>query len=204
MSPILIFDLSEVLIEGLYGVVQPLADRLCIPREQVMPGLGGDLWLAFMEGSISEEMYWQQVLERTQWPISVAELHAEVRRAFRRPIPGMPALLASLRQCRRVLLSDHGKEWWAEIEATHHFLQRFERRFFSFEMGRTKQQAETFQHVLDELGCGAHDCLFIDDLVWNVERAESVGIRSHHFHSVPALRAWLDAMGIAISETPAS
>ncbi|MBI4550935.1 MAG: HAD-IA family hydrolase [Candidatus Latescibacteria bacterium] len=204
MRPVLIFDLSEVLIEGLYGVVEPLATRLRIPQETVLPGLGGPPLVALVEGQMSEAMYWHQVLTRTQWSIATDELGALARAAFQRPVPGMPELLASLQAYRLVLLSDHGKEWWEYIEATHRFLAGFERRFLSFEMGRTKRQVETFQHVLAEVGCAAHECLFIDDSVRNVERAESVGIRAHQFRSVPALREWFAARGIVRVESPAS
>lgn len=197
MKRVLIFDLSEVLIEGLYSVIEPLANRLDIPKDDVMPGLGGESWVAFMEGRLSESAYWHRVLDRTQWGISEDALRAVVRDAFRRPMPGMPELLAALRGHRLVLLSDHGKEWWEYIEATHPFLQFFERRFLSFEMGQTKRHHETFHRVLTACGCGPHESIFIDDLQWNVDRAEAVGIRSHTFTSLETLVGFLDTVGVS-------
>jgi hypothetical protein len=96
MKRVLIFDLSEVLIEGLYGVVESLADRLDISASDVMPGLGGQPLVALLEGRVSESAYWQRVREQTQWGITEAALRAIVRDAFRRPLPGMPELLVSL------------------------------------------------------------------------------------------------------------
>lgn len=194
---VLIFDLAEVLIEGLYGVVEPLAHRLDMPQHDVIPGLGGEPLVALLEGRISESAYWQRVRERTQWDIAEAVLRAVVRDAFQRPVPGMPELLASLRGHRLVLLSDHAQEWWEYIEATHPFLQMFEQRFLSFAMGQTKRQVETFQRVLAECGCAPGECIFIDDLQWNVERAEAVGIRSHTFTSVETLVEFLEAVGVS-------
>jgi HAD superfamily hydrolase (TIGR01509 family) len=197
MKRVLIFDLSEVLIEGLYGVVESLADRLDISASDVMPGLGGQPLVALLEGRVSESAYWQRVREQTQWGITEAALRAIVRDAFRRPLPGMPELLVSLRGHRLVLLSDHAREWWEYIEATHPFLQIFEQRFLSFEMGQTKRQHETFQRVLTACGCAPRECLFIDDLRWNVERAEAVGIRSHTFTSLETLVGFLEGMGVS-------
>ena len=162
-----------------------------------MPGLGGEPLVALLEGRVSESAYWQLVREQTQWDIAEDVLRTVVRDAFRRPVPGMPGLLASLHKHHLVLLSDHAQEWWEYIETTHPFLQMFAQRFLSFAMGQTKRQVETFQRVLAECGCAPHECVFIDDLQWNVERAEAVGIRSHTFTSLEALVGFLEAVGVS-------
>jgi HAD superfamily hydrolase (TIGR01509 family) len=198
----LLFDLSDVLIEGFNSIIKPLAEKFDIPQNNVIPGLGGNHLVAFIEGKISESTYWRSVLERTHWGIPEDELRALVRKVFQKPIVGMPELLASLRTYHLILFSDQGKEWWEYIEATHKFLSIFEQRFLSFEMGKTKMQVDTFYHVLEELKFKPRDCLFIDDLQWNVERAESIGIRSHTFINIEGLREFLDANGINYIEDP--
>ena len=172
-----------------------LCQTINLAATDVMPGLGGEPLVALTEGRIAEATYWQCILERTHWSITVEELGAGVRHAFRQPVPGIPELLIGLRRHRLVLFSDQAREWWEDIAATHAFLGLFEHRFLSFAMGQTKRHVETFQRVLAELACGPHNCLFIDDLLWNVERAESVGIRSHRFTSTAALRAFLAQEG---------
>jgi HAD superfamily hydrolase (TIGR01509 family) len=196
MKKILIFDLSDTLIEGLAHFTEVLSTRLNVATSEVIPGLGGGPLVALTEGRISEATYWQCVLERTQWPLTGPELRAGVRHTFRNPVPGMPELLMSLRRHRLVLFSDQAREWWEEIEATHAFIHVFERRFLSFDMGQTKRHVGTFQRVLAELGDVLHHCVFIDDLSWNVERAERVGLRSHRFISTAALRAFLAQEGL--------
>jgi HAD superfamily hydrolase (TIGR01509 family) len=196
MKNILIFDLADVLIEGFHSFVASLSQRFSREATDVITGLGGEPLVALTEGRIAETTFWQLILERTHWSITGQELGAGVRDTFRQPVPGMPELLMSLRQHRLVLFSDQAREWWEDIEATHGFLQFFERRFLSFDMGQTKRQIETFQRVLAELGCAPHNCVFIDDLQWNVERAESVGIRSHRLTSTAALRAFLAYEGL--------
>jgi HAD superfamily hydrolase (TIGR01509 family) len=196
MKKILIFDLADVLIEGFYSFVESLATRLSLAATDVISGLGGTLLVALREGRISEATYWQCVLERTHWPITEHELGAGVRHTFRQPVPGMPELLMSLRRHRLVLFSDQAREWWEDVKVTHAFLPLFERRFLSFALGQTKRQVETFRWVLTELGSALPHCVFIDDLPRNVERAESVGIRSHRFTSTAALRECLAQEGL--------
>jgi putative hydrolase of the HAD superfamily len=204
MKNILIFDLFDTLIEGLSHFTEELSTRLTLATSDVIAGLGGEPLVALTEGRISEATYWQHVLERTHWPITVPELRAGVRHTFRKAVPGMPELLMSLRQHRLVLFSDQAREWWEEIEATHAFIHVFERRFLSCDMGQTKRHVGTFQRVLAELGAVPHHCVFIDDLSWNVERAERVGLRSHHFTSTAALRAFLAQEGIGAPAAEAS
>jgi HAD superfamily hydrolase (TIGR01509 family) len=116
----------------------------------------------------------------------------------------MPELLMSLRHHRLVLFSDQAREWWEDIAATHAFLRVFDQRFLSFDMGQTKRHVGTFQRVLAALGDDPRHCLFIDDLSWNVERAEKVGLRSHCFTSAAALRMFLAQEGIAAPVAGAS
>jgi HAD superfamily hydrolase (TIGR01509 family) len=196
MKKILIFGLSDTLIEGLSHFTEVLSTRLNLATSDVIPGLGGEPLVALTEGKIPEATYWQCVLERTHWPITVPELRAGVRHTFRKPMPGMPELLMSLRRHRLVLFSDQAREWWEDIEANHTFIHVFDQRFLSFDMGQTKRHVGTFQRVLAELGAVPQNCVFIDDLSWNVERAERVGLRSHRFTSTAALRAFLAQEGI--------
>jgi FMN phosphatase YigB (HAD superfamily) len=196
MKKILIFDLSDTLIEGLSHFTAVLSTRLSLARSDVIAGLGGEPLVALTEGRISEATYWQCVLERTHWPITVPELRAGVRHTFRKPVLGMPELLMSLRRYRPVLFSDQAREWWDDIKANHTFIHVFDQRFLSCDLGQTKRHVGTFQRVLAELGAVPHHGVFIDDLSWNVERAASVGLRSHRFTSTAALRAFLAQEGI--------
>jgi HAD superfamily hydrolase (TIGR01509 family) len=191
MTTILIFDLGDVLVEGFSRVAAVLAQRLNRAVTDIMPALGGEPLVSLTEGRLAEATYWQQVLDRARWPMTVAALEALVREIFRRPVPGMPELLTALRAHRLMLLSDQGREWMAYLDATHPFLGLFERRFLSFEMGQTKRQITTFQRVIAELCCAPHDCVFIDDLPWNVARAHMVGMRATQFTSVDALKGFL-------------
>lgn len=196
--PVLIFDLSEVLVGGLFGVVEPLAGRLGVDSEEVMDGLGGAAWLAFMEGVITEREYWRAVLVRTSWPVAADELAALARRSFVQEVPGMSELVGRLRHRQLCLLSDHGRDWMRFIVRSHPFLSCFERRFLSFEMGRTKRRPETFRWVVAELGCEAGECLFIDDLATNVERARQEGLAAIHFRSADQLTHRLSELGIRL------
>jgi HAD superfamily hydrolase (TIGR01509 family) len=201
MKPILIFDLADTLVKGFASFVEALAPQLHVPGPEVLAGLGGAPLVALVEGRIPEAKYWQQVLARTHWPLSGATLRALLREIWRHPVPGMPELLGALHAYRRVLLADQAREWMAELDTMHPFLRGFDRRFLSWEMGQTKRQVATFEWVLAALSCRPHDCIFIDDLPWNVERAQTIGMRATQFTSTAALREFLSQEGIEFSNT---
>jgi len=126
----------------------------------------------------------------------VATLGALLREILRQPVPGMPELLGAIHAYQLVLLADQAREWMEDLDTMHPFLGCFTRRFLSWEMGQTKRQVATFQRVIAALHCQTHDCIFIDDLPWNVERAQTVGMWATQFTSAAALREFLMQEGI--------
>ena len=66
--------------------------------------------------------------------------------------------------------------------------------YVSGELNLLKPHPEIYQHVLDDLGISAAEAVFIDNRETNVHGAEMLGITSHVFTDVPALRAFLASL----------
>jgi HAD superfamily hydrolase (TIGR01509 family) len=162
----------------------------------VLGDLGGEALFSLLEGRISEAEYWKATASKADWDISPTDLARMVREQFRKAVPGMPRLLARLKDVRLVLLSDHGREWYEYIRDHHGFLDIFEAFFVSFEIGRTKRELDTFRFVISQLDCEAEGCVFIDDQQRNIERAKSVGMAAIHFLDADSLGSCLREMGI--------
>ena len=194
----LIFDLSEVLISGLYGAETELAARLGLPEKAVERAL----WLpwapSFFEGRMTEQQYLDEVIRRGGWTgITADEVGSYLRRNFSRRVPGMEDFIRRLSaRYELALLSDHAREWVAFIRQQHPVLECFARRFFSYELRHTKRERITFLTVLHMLGRQANECVFIDDLATNIGVARSVGIHSLQFKDAPTLPADLAQLGI--------
>ena len=71
MTKILIFDLGDVLVEGFSRVAAVLAQRLNRAVTHIRPALGGEPLVSLTEGRLAEATYWQQVLDRARWPMTV-------------------------------------------------------------------------------------------------------------------------------------
>lgn len=76
--------------------------------------------------------------------------------------------------------------------------ERFEAIFNSAEIGWAKPDIRAFQHVLDALELEAPAVFFTDDSAAKLVGAEVVGMRTHHFTSVDALRDALWAEGVGV------
>ena len=199
MTKTIIFDLSEVLIAGLVGIEYALSERLGVQPETILPEFGNKSFINLLCGRLSEDSYLQEVRSLAGWDITLYELKQIIRQNFHRKVEGMDSILQSLAEhYEMVLLSDHAKEWAEYIQTIHPILDMFDKQFFSFQLGKTKKHPSLFMMVLELLEREAEECMFIDDMQDNVERALSVGMRAIHFTTAEQLVKDLEKAGILI------
>lgn len=186
----IIFDLSEVFIAGLPGVEKRISTALSISEDGLLECFRGEPVMQVLRGKISEDSYLGGILERTGWDLGLASLKRMLRDNFHVRIDGSLDILREVEKTYRVaLLSDHVREWVRYIRWIHPFLDIFDDRFYSFELGKTKSDPTVFPVVLRSLGYQPQECLFIDDRIRNVRSAESMGLPSIHFRNAGQLRA---------------
>lgn len=197
MRPKILFDLSEVLIGGFYGIEQIVARAEGLPVERVRPIVAGtNLW-ALCSGSINEDAYLERILAEGGWTkFTKQSLAKEIRGLFRATIPGMPEYVAELsKSCDLYLLSDHAREWIPDVVAFHPFMALFKKRYYSFEVGSVKREGKPFLHVLQDLRIKPSEIFFIDDSAANVAKAREAGLEAALFKDraglEPRLSEWI-------------
>jgi hypothetical protein len=152
MDPVVVFDLSEVLISGLVGVEVALAPALRLSPHETLALFGGDHLQGYCRGEMTEEDYLAAVIRQAP-SLQVNDVKSAIRRNFAAVVPGVRELAAELAARHRVvLLSDHGREWVEHILSIHPWLGRWPERFFSFERGMTKREVKAFTSLADALG----------------------------------------------------
>lgn len=197
MTRTLIFDLSEVLIAGLCGIERPLAARLQVDAQTILPAFAGQLLEDLCCGRLSEDEYLARILQRERWNIAAPEVKRIIRDNFHQRVPGMEELVMQLaRQHELILVSDHAAEWVAYIQGIHPFLSIFKARFFSFELKQIKREPSTFRKVLDAIARKPEHCLLVDDSAPNLSAAVSIGIPGVRFTSADVLARELTARGL--------
>ena len=192
----IIFDMSEVIISGYHGVEKILEQQYAIPEEEwERQRLSkNELFLNLMRGNLSEEAYLEELLQGTNWNISIEQLKAAIRSNLNRPVPGTMKVVRELKgKYQLILLSDYVREWMKYIEERNEDLRIFDKKIFSYNIGTTKSEVETFETVLEQTKIVADETLFVDDYEKNVKNAEAVGIHGIVFENAEQLRKTLSS-----------
>ena len=192
----IIFDMSEVIISGYHGVEKILEQQYAIPEEawERQRLSKNELFLNLMRGNLSEEAYLEELLQGTNWNISIEQLKTAIRSNLNRPVPGTMKVVRELKgKYQLILLSDYVREWMKYIEERNEDLRIFDKKIFSYNIGITKSEVETFETVLEQTKIVANETLFIDDYEKNVKNAEAVGIHGIVFENAEQLRKTLSS-----------
>ena len=115
----IIFDMSEVIISGYHGVEKILEQQYAIPEEawERQRLSKNELFLNLMRGNLSEEAYLEELLQGTNWNISIEQLKTAIRSNLNRPVPGTMKVVRELKgKYQLILLSDYVREWMKYIE----------------------------------------------------------------------------------------
>jgi len=78
-------------------------------------------------------------------------------------------------------------------DSLYHYLDAFDVAIFSAEVGLAKPDPRIYALMLERLGVQAGEAVFIDDFIANITGAQSVGLRTIHFHSADQALAELDS-----------
>ncbi len=112
MITTIIFDLSEVYLQGIIGSETYLQEKLGVP---VSPTYFYTPYLdQLFLGKITEKTFWERMIEKHSWNIPVDDLKQAVRKNFKE-IKGTREIIEQLKKkgYRLGLLSNHAKEWIA-------------------------------------------------------------------------------------------
>lgn len=198
MITTVIFDLSEVLLQGLLGAHKALYEFLIEDVSNFnfqIPELQG-----LFEGKISEEMYLEALIKKHHgYKISVDDLKRIIRQNFQE-IEGTRAVICGLREngYKLGLLSVHAREWVNYCEKTFQYRDLFDCISYSFENSVCKPDSRAYELLLFDLNSSPDETLFIDDSAENLDSAASLGIHSLQFSSADQLLIDLKNAGIKI------
>lgn len=74
--------------------------------------------------------------------------------------------------------------------------------FNSADIGHAKPDVQAFRHVAAALDLPPEEVFFLDDSPGKLSGARALGMTTHHFTGVAALRAVLHAAGVAGATAP--
>ncbi|MCD9902665.1 HAD family phosphatase [Streptomyces sp. MT29] len=141
-----------------------------------------DVWEAGSVGSIGEPEVREQVaarlaLDAVRLEAFMGDLWAEY---LGTPNEELMAYLRGIRRrCRLGILSNSFVGARERETALYRFDELVEQIVYSHEIGINKPDPRAFEAACAALGVRPEDCLFVDDVVINVEAARALGMQTH-------------------------
>jgi 2-haloacid dehalogenase len=105
-------------------------------------------------------------------------------------LTGTVEIMKELRQSGYPLygLSNWSAETFPHVRRKYDFFNLLDDMVISGEVGHVKPHPEIFQILLDRIGKPARECLFIDDVLANIQQAQKLGFAAILFQSPEQLR----------------
>ena len=198
---IILTDLSEVLIRGVYGVEkiieetygEAVADRFVKRRHETEP-----FFLEMMRGHMTENEYWTIFFENDEdeWPLSAGLVLTLISMNFANGMQSAMGVYqriieypvrindATIRQsgCPEIwIVSDHFAERREELELIHpDVFDVISKQIWSYDYGLVKRDKGFFHRLLFTNHLRPEEVIFIDDQtvnLWAAEEADIKGIR---------------------------
>ena len=199
MKKTIIFDLGGVLIEW---------DRRTLFKKIFTDGNELDYfltevcspeWNSQLDLGVSfEKAVQERILDFPDYAPQIQAYFERWEEMITGSIPGTVKILEELKEAGYPLavLSNWSAETFPKVRDRFEFLSWFNPLVISGEVGLIKPEPEIYQHLLQELGTSAENCIFIDDSLPNIEIAEELGFKVIAFTSSKELRTRLEQLNI--------
>lgn len=180
-----IFDMGGVLLRTTDPTPrEELAGELGIPRTELERLVFASNTAVMAEtGQLSEAQHWNTVLDHLKVP---EERRAEFKRRFWSKDRVDDDLIEYIRQLRKDYRTGLLSNAWdgirpAILKRFPQMLTVFDVAVFSAEVGMRKPDLRYYNWILEKLGVGAEEAVFIDDYPPNVEAARQIGMHAVRF-----------------------
>lgn len=193
----IIFDMSEVIISGYFGVEKLIEENTNMSAEEFLKRKQETIEIYFdlMRGKISEDEYIEHLTKGAD--VSKEKIKESFRKNINIPVEGTMDIIKKLESnYNLILLSDYPKEWKEFLLENNKEIQIFKIKYFSCDYGRIKSDGDFFEYVLKDLNINPKDSIFIDDLERNVETASKYGIEGIIFENSKQLEEELKKRGL--------
>jgi len=196
----LLFDLGRVVLDIDFSkaVACWAAHAGCEPRAIVARYVRDETYRQHETGKISDEAYFESLRQMLGIGISDAQFLEGWNAIIAGPMPEIAQLLPRAKKLMPLYAFSntnrpHVKYIMREYAG---LLSHFRQLYLSSSIGLRKPDAESFDHVVKEIGVPAERIIFFDDLAENVEGARARGLTAVHVTSSADIANTLRALGI--------
>ena len=190
-----IFDLGGVVFDWnpdhIVSRVQPVPEL----RAALKAALFGHAdWRLFDRGTLTEP----ELIERLQLRLGATRQEVEaILDAVRNSLVEKPETIKLMRALQKqgtplYCLSNMPASVYTHLRQRHNFWDAFSGIVISGEVQMMKPEPEVFVHLLATFNLRAQECVFVDDILANIESARQVGLQAIWFKDAVQCRRELD------------
>ena len=197
----IILDIGNVIVPwDPVGIVTSCFGAEAATPEFVRAVFGPDIWHPLNRGEISGA----EARERYQAKLGIDAAKTDALfdtvKESMWLIPETAALMQRLSAAgyRMYGLSDNVHELVSYLKERHDFWRYFEGAIISAEVGLLKPDPAIYRCLLDTYGLQADQCVFFDDMPYNVAGAKAVGLHAFLFTDAATAAADLRSLGVVI------
>lgn len=196
----LLFDLGRVVIDiDFKRVTQVWTNHAGRGSTDVIASLAhDDVYMQHERGKISDETFFKHLRDVLDIDITPDQFLEGWNAIFVGAMPGIAELLP--RAAKRwpiYAFSKTNPAHVAHFSVAHaDLLGHFHDVFLSSSIGMRKPDAESFDHVVTEIGAPAERILFFDDSEANIAGARARGLQAVHVTSSTTVAETLEALGV--------
>lgn len=149
--------------------------------------------LEYDAGRLTPDAYWREVAELAHSPLAnpveaLSYLDLEFWRRFDERVFAWIGLLRAS-GIATAILSNLPRPLGESLRGRSGFLEHFDHRTFSYELGLVKPERAIYEHALNGLGLEGRQALFLDDRANNVEGSIEAGLEAHLYTNWDDFRA---------------
>jgi putative hydrolase of the HAD superfamily len=194
-----VFDIGNVIVrwDPIHITSRTFGPERATP-EFIGSIFGPETWLPLNRGELTEAQAKQAYQDRLGFTTGEADkLFYNINDSLDL-LTDTVALMERLQSAdfRIFALSDNVHEIVHYLKQRYDFWRFFEGAVISAEIGLLKPSQEIFLHLLETHALRAEECVFLDDVLANVEGAQSVGMRALQFSDATRAEQELKALGL--------
>jgi HAD superfamily hydrolase (TIGR01509 family) len=196
---LLVFDLGHVIVEFDWATVcKGFADRAGITSDKFTPVIRYLGSLGYERGTISTSSFLKELNQSLELELDLAEFTRLWNATFEADQNVVSIVDQLSQKWPLYLLSNTNENHFENIEERFNLARYFKELILSYQIGHTKPDAEIYEEVFRRSGLAPCDCLFVDDLVPNIEAAARLGMKTVLYKGANELKRQLNDLGVTV------
>ncbi|WP_154116258.1 HAD family hydrolase [Vibrio cincinnatiensis] len=197
----IVFDIGNVVVRWApLEIIRLTFGESCSAEDKAKSIFQSETWLSLNKGQLTENE------AKAQYKETLGLTDLECERLFYYVKQTQILIFGSvdlIKRCKSagynvLVLTDNVHEIVSHLKTAYPFWGLFDGAIVSAEVGLLKPQREIYLSLLTQYDLNAAETVFIDDMLYNVQGAESVGIKGIQFESAFQCEQALKSLGIQL------